>query len=151
MLRTTAISCICLWLAGCAFAVPEDAYTVAEVKQDISAPQSALDGKMVAVVGWLGDCGGLDCAMYPTAKDAATVAADQHESPEWSAAMDRRLAIGFDEDFDLRASMMQHSKVIVRGTINAQWHRPDDGSGTRFGCLDRCADIRPHSIERLVN
>lgn len=151
MLRAAALSGLGLSLAGCAFSVPEDAYTVAEVKQDISAPTSALDGRLVTIVGWLGDCGGNDCAIYATAQDAAMVATGDDENPEWLGAMDRRLSIGFDEDFDRLASGMQQSRVLVRGVVNAKWHRPADDSGTAFGCLDRCDDIRPLSVERLVN
>jgi len=151
MLRTAALSGLGLTLAGCAFSVPDDAYTVTAVKQDISAPNSALDGRRVTIIGWLGDCGGNDCAIYPTAEDAAIVAAGDHSKPEWQAAMDRRLSIGFDEDFDLRASVMEHSRVVVTGVVNAQWHRQQEDGGLSAVCLDRCDDIRPRSIERLVN
>jgi hypothetical protein len=151
MLRASALPCLGLTLTGCAFSVPEGAYTVSEVRQDIAAPTSALDGRVIAVVGWLGDCGGNDCAIYPTAQDAQLVAAGDSASREWSDAIERRLAIGAQGDFDMRASVMQHSKVIVRGTVNAQWRRPASADGNKFGCLDRCDDIRPQSIQLLVN
>jgi hypothetical protein len=150
MLRAFALPCLGLILASCTSSVPEDVYTVDEIKRDISAPVSALDGKSVAVIGWLGDCGGNDCGLYPSQRDARIVDEGDSSSREWNDALDRRLSIGGNDGFDRLASTMQHSQVIVRGTINAQWHRPAGASGNKFGCLDRCNDIQPESIELLV-
>lgn len=130
---------------------PDDAYTVAEVLADISAEDSKLDGKVVKVTGWLGECGGTNCAIFSTLDDAKKVAA-YRELPdeEWMPAFDRALGIGGNDDFDTRAIFMQFSEVVVRGEINATWKAPPDDSGTQFGCLDRCDDIRPHSITLIL-
>jgi hypothetical protein len=150
MFRSTAFAVLSLALGGCAQSVPENAYSVDEVIADISSAKSKLDGKIVEVHGWLGECTGLDCAIYVSREDAEMVAEGDPRSVQWSAAMDRRLAIGADDDFDAIAMMMQFNEVVVRGEINATWHRPPDESGNQFGCLDRCDDIKPKSIQKLL-
>lgn len=137
-------------VGGCALAVPDDAYSVEEVIADISSAESALDGKTVAVHGWLGQCGGLDCAIYQSLEDAELVANGDTDSEEWFAAMDRRLAIGGGDAFDATAMAMQFSEVIVYGEINAAWHEPPGESGSQFMRLDRCDDIKPHSIRKIL-
>ncbi|WP_298336516.1 hypothetical protein [uncultured Erythrobacter sp.] len=127
-----------------------DAYSVGEVTQDITSADSKLHGKEIAVKGWLGQCGGLDCAIYPSLVDAKLVAEGEAESEAWSAAMDRRLSIGGADDFDRAAMLMQFSEVVLYGQVNATHKKPPTESGNDFGCWDRCDDIKPTSIELLA-
>ena len=150
MLRGVTLLAGAVLLAGCAFSQPADVLTVEEVIQDISSTDSKLDGKTISIQGWLGSCGGTDCALYATSEDADVVGRGYSRSDEWSAAMDRRLSIAADDKFDGTAFFMQSSEVIVRGKINATWHAPPDESGTQFGCLDRCDDITPISIRKVM-
>lgn len=151
MLRDLAPLCFVLLLGGCAFAPPEDAYTVKEVLADISAKESKLDGKVVAINGWLGECGGTNCMIFSTLDDAQKVAS-YRELPdeEWMPAFNRGLSIGGNDPFDARAFAMQLSEVVVYGEVNASWKKPADKNGSTFGCLDRCDDIIPSSIEKVV-
>lgn len=151
MFRLAAIFAISLALSGCSLGVPDEAYTVEEVLADISAEDSELHGKVVDVTGWLGECGGTNCAIFSTLDDAKVVGS-YRELPdeEWMPASDRGLRIGGNDTFDSRAVFMQFSEVVVRGEINAAWKAPPDDSGTIFGCFDRCDDIRPHSITLIL-
>ncbi|MEP5878872.1 MAG: hypothetical protein ABJ233_08520 [Erythrobacter sp.] len=117
---------------------------------DISSGDSRLDGKVVAIHGWLGECGGLNCAIYPSLEDARLVAGGP-DTDEWYAAMDRGLAIGGEIEFDLIAGPMQFSEVVVYGEVNDSWRKPPDENGTKYGCLDRCDDIKPRSIRLILN
>lgn len=137
-------------VGGCAYGIPDEAYSVEEVVSDISSHESALDGKSVAVHGWLGQCGGLDCAIYPSLEDAELVANGDSDTAEWFAAMDRRLAIGAGDAFDATAMAMQFSEVVVHGEVNAAWRKPSDDSGSAYMCLDRCDDIKPNSIRKII-
>lgn len=147
-----ATFCFALLLGGCAFSAPADAYSVDEVLADISSKNSRLDGKVVAIEGWLAECSSLNCSIYASRDDAEKVAA-YRELPddEWMAAFDRGLAIGAGDDaFEMRAMFMGLSKVTVVGEVNATWKAPPDESGTSFACFDRCDDIRPHSITLIL-
>ncbi|MXO94834.1 hypothetical protein GRI34_00190 [Erythrobacter aquimaris] len=151
MRSALATSCFALMLGGCAFSAPADAYTVAEVLEDISSEDSKLDGKVIEIIGWLGQCGGNNCAIFSSLEDARKVAAyDELPDEEWMPAFDRGLGIGGNDAFDDRARLMQFSEVVIRGEINATWKVPPDESGTSFGCFDRCDDIRPHSIKLVL-
>ncbi len=151
MLRLAAIAAISLALGGCALSAPDDAYSVEEVLADISAEESKLHGQVVEVTGWLGECGGTNCAIFSTLEDAKIVASYRELSDEeWMPAFDRGLGIGGNDAFDSRAVFMQFSEVVVRGEINAAWKAPPDDSGTSFGCFDRCDDIRPQSIRLIL-
>ena len=150
MLSRAAILLLLPAVGGCAFGAPDDAYSVEEVISDISSVDSSLDGETVAVHGWLGQCGRLGCAIYPSLEDAELVANGDPDSDEWLEAMDRRLAIGGSDAFDATAMAMQFSEVVVHGEINAEWHKPPDDSGYQFMCFDRCDDIRPHSIRKII-
>lgn len=150
MLRGVTLLAGASVLSGCAFSQPANVLTVEEVIQDISSGDSRLDGKSVAIGGFLGSCGGNDCGLYSSKKDARIVEYGNASSQEWSEAMDRRLSIAADDDFDRTAFFMQSSEVIVRGKVNATWHAPPDESGTQFGCLDRCDDITPVSIQKVM-
>ena len=150
MLRSVTLLAGVALVSGCAFSQPDDVLTVEEVIQDISSADSELDGKFVAILGFLGSCGGDDCGLYSSKKDARIVEYGNTSSQEWSKAMDRRLSIAADYDFDRTAFFMQSSEVIVKGKINATWHAPPDESGTQFACLDRCDDITPVSIQKVI-
>ena len=139
-----------LSLASCDGVAPENAHTVPEVIADLSSEQSKLDGKIVAVRGWLGECAGLDCGIYQSLEDARLVESGDYRSTEWLAAMDRRLAVGSSEGFGLVASTMQFSEVVIYGEANAAWLKPVGEDETKFMCLDRCDDIKPHSIEKVL-
>ena len=139
---------LALMLGSCAFSAPSDALTVSEVLADISSDNSRLDGKIVSIEGFLTECSPLSCSIYSSLEDAEKVAA-YHELPEneWMPAYGRGLAIGRGSDaFEIRVQLMGFSKVTVVGEVNAAWKAPPDDSGTSYGCLDRCDDIRPHSI-----
>ena len=151
MRRILASFCVALLLGGCALTAPDSAYTVKEVLADVSAEHSKLDGRSVAIRGWLGQCGGNSCAIFSTLDDAEKVAS-YHELPvdEWMPAMDRGLSVGGNDDFDQLALFMQFDQVVIYGEVNATWKKPPDESGNSFGCLDRCDDIKPTSIEKIL-
>lgn len=139
-----------LALGSCAFAAPEEAYEVEEVLADIKSEQSKLDGETVAIHGWLGECGGLDCGIYPSIKDARTVQLRDPGTEAWSDAMGRRLSVGAGDGFDNTAYWMQFDEVVIYGEINASWNKPPNESGTSYACFDRCDDIRPESIKKIL-
>ncbi|WP_299194207.1 hypothetical protein [uncultured Erythrobacter sp.] len=151
MLRAVAFAGLSLMLGGCALSKPDDVYSVEEVLADISSSQSELDGKTVSVHGWLGECYGTNCAIFSNLEDAEKVAA-YRELPdeEWMPAFDRSLSVGSNDGFDASALLMQFNEVVIVGEINAQWRKPPDESGIQFGCLDRCDDIRPQSVRKII-
>ena len=149
MLRGVTLLAGVALLTGCAFSAPSDAMSVEEVIADIEV----LDGKVVTVRGWLGQCGGYDCGLFASLDDARIVERGDHESGEWLAAMDRRLGIGPNDSFDAMASMMQFQEVIVRGKVDATCITGRDPDHPNFGfmCFDRASDIEPQSIRLLVS
>ena len=150
MKRAAAIP-FAMLLSSCALAAPDEALTVAEVLADISAKESKLDGKVVEVTGWLGECGGYSCGLFSSLEDAKIVARFRElPDEEWMPAFDRSLRIGANSAFDTPAMLMQFSEVVIRGEINAAWKAPPDENGNQFVCFDRCNDIRPHSITLIL-
>ena len=150
-MRIAALLAMISALGGCTFSAPDDAYSVEEVLSDISSNESHLDGKVVSVRGWLGECGGTNCGIFQSLSDARKVS--QYRTlpdEEWMPAFDRSLSIGGNGAFDQRAMFMQFSEVVITGEINATWKAPPDDSGMSFGCLDRCDDIRPQTIDLLL-
>ena len=151
MLQRLFLLSMACGLSGCALAAPSDSYTVAEVLADISSEESQLDGKVVKITGWLGECWGNNCSIYSTSEDAELVGSYRElPAEEWLPASHRGLNIGSDEAFDSQALYMQYSKVVITAEVNAQWKKPVDEDGNKFGCLGRCSDLRPKSIEKIL-
>ena len=151
MRAAVAFACLSLMLAGCALSKPDNAYSVEEVLADISSAQSELDGRTVSIHGWLGECWGTNCAIFSTLEDAEKVGAYQElPEEEWMPAFNRSLSVGSKDAFDNAALFMQFSEVVIIGEINSTWHKPPDESGNQFGCLDRCDDIRPQSVRKII-
>ncbi len=134
------IFALAIFLGGCTFSPSEDALSVKEVNEKIQS----LDGKSVAVIGWLGECGGNDCGLYESLDDAKLVAEGAHQSEEWQAVMERRLSIGLDEGFDFMAQFFDYEQVIIFGQVNA------DCSREGMSCFDRVGDVQPSSIKIIL-
>ena len=139
MRRTMLIVSVTL-MGGCAPPVPNAAVSVTQAAKHIHA----WNGNDVIVDGWLGNCQGLDCGLYPTLADAEMVAQGT-TSDAWDKAVDRRLSIGSNREFDRTAAPLQFKHVQVRGRLN------DVCRGWMTSCTDRVPDIQPRSITLASN
>ena len=133
-MRGPALTFLAL-LVGCAPPVPNTAVSVREAVDHIHA----WNGKDVIVDGWLGNCRGMDCALYPTLADAQLVSQGSG-SAAWDEAMDRRLSIGADKEFDRLAAPLQFAHVRIGGRLN------DICRSWMTSCTDRVPDIQAISI-----
>lgn len=98
------------------------------------------DGQIYRIHGWLGECAGLDCAIYATRNDAQTVADGDDSSDAWKRAMVRRLSIASLGDFDNRAAPLQFEEVELIALVSAECR------GWNGGCTDRAPDLYPFDI-----
>ncbi len=87
----------------------------------------SLHGKVLVVEGWLGECEGLICSIYPT-RDS-TLGPYKHSVP-----------IGFDEKFDRLAKPLQYRRVILTAQVDKTC------STGKVICLDRAGTLRPIDI-----
>lgn len=132
---------VLLGLSGCAdpkFS-DEGRVTVSEVADNINR----WDGQIHRIRGWLGNCEGLDCALYPTLDDARTVEIGDPGSDAWMGAMDRALGIASIGDFDERAAPYQFSEVEVIALVSAECRSPNRA------CTDRVPDLFPFEIKPI--
>lgn len=140
-MRSKLLICaVMLLLAGCTFNPPDDAMSVKEVREQIHS----LDGKSVAVIGWIDECYGLNCGLYESLDDARLVSEGSRQTDAWHAAMDRRLSIGLVDRIDFQAQFFQFKQVVIYGRVNS--HCRQEG----VFCFDRADDIQPTSIQMLL-
>ena len=132
-----ALACL-FGLSGCNPIAPAGpALTPPEVIADIHR----LNGKVVHVEGWLGECNSLDCGLYASLEDAEIVEKNDWHSLEWKAAMDRRLSIGPSPSIDFFWSyILAKRKVTIRARVSDWCHQKN-----RF-CFDRATDIDPIQV-----
>jgi hypothetical protein len=133
-----ALSC-----AGCGPA--PKAKPVAEVVPQIRA----LNGQIISVSGYLGECAGYECRLF----------VDEAGRQEFQRAVDRmmrtkeltpwppHLGIGSGKDhaFDRKAKPFTNSYVVITGTITDRCR--DERSEP--GCTDRSTDLEPTDIAPL--
>ena len=134
-MKSRLFALILVTSGGCTLSPPNAPVTPADVLQNIHT----WDDEEVTIIGWLGNCRGHDCGIYSTLKDAKTVARYDYDRDAWRDAMDRRLSIGFDKNFDKMAESLQFHRVKLRGRVSNEcrgW----------TGCTDRAPDIYPISI-----
>jgi hypothetical protein len=134
MKRSLVLAAI-LALAACAKPVPSGNVSTTDLIDNIHA----WNGKIVTVEGWLGECAGYNCGIFPTLIDARVVASGDYQSDEWGDAMDRGLSIGSADGFDESAAHLQFERVILKARVNDQcWPA---------NCTDRANVLEPISIE----
>ena len=152
MRRVLTVVCSAALAESCAFSAPVNSYTVEEVLADISSHDSKLDGETIPITGWLGPCEKLSCSIYNNRADAERVARFRElPDDEWMPAFGRGLNIGGGSAaFEAQAALLEFSQVVVVGEVNATWKAPPDENGMKFGCWDRCDDIRPQSITLIL-
>lgn len=119
-----------------ACSVPDRVVTVEEVRANIIA----WHNEVVTIEGWLGQCGGLDCAIYPNREDAILVASGDYRTDEWRLAMERRVSIGFEEKFDAAAAPLEGTFVRLTGRLDRSCAPPIGA------CTDRAPEIHPIDI-----
>ncbi|MEP9361105.1 hypothetical protein [Sphingomonas sp. KR3-1] len=100
----------------------------------------ALKGKPVQLAGYLGECAGYDCHLYAEkARYDAAFAAGAKDRGKL-AEPDASIGIGGEEAFDRKAAPLQHSYVVITGTVAKD-------TCTGAGGTDRSAGIEPTDIQ----
>jgi hypothetical protein len=136
MMRGAALLlCSSMAMAGCNSA-PVEPVTVTKARDNIHT----WNGRIITVQGWLGNCQGYDCGIYPTLPEAKSVMSDDPHSSQWQSAMNRRLSIGTAYDFDEKAAPLQFQQVSIQAVLS------DVCRGWDRGCTDRAPDLVPLSI-----
>jgi hypothetical protein len=126
-----------LALAACAKPVPTENVSTADVIDNIHA----WNGKVVTVEGWLGECQGYNCGIFPALTDARVVVSGNYQTDEWRDAMNRSLSIGSADGFDETAAPLQFKRVRLKARVNDEcWPA---------NCTDRANILEPISIEAL--
>jgi hypothetical protein len=140
------VSCAALGTScGPAAVQPEDAMTVTNLIPQIDA----LNGRMVAVKGYLGLCMGYDCSLFEDKGDSdkwdkrtkAIMAKKPPYPPDppmlgiWQKGDD------FDKEFDRKAAELSYSYVIITGKVTNRCRYRGMPA-----CTDRGSDIIPTDI-----
>ena len=130
-------------LQGCTFWAPDDALSVEQVVEDLPK----INGSKVTIVGWTGEhCGGLDCRIFRSPKDARIVDHWDHEAHEidenWQDAYDHSINVCWDgTNTALISKVMLKTRVLASGTLAADCK-------INGGCFDGC-DFKVDSVVRL--
>lgn len=95
---------------------------------------------VVTVEGWLGECQGSDCSLWPDSRTMHAFYASESGTPEWSENYEQSLSIGFDKDFDAAAEPLQGTNVRIIGRVDRTCARQI------ATCLGRPAHIHPIKI-----
>jgi hypothetical protein len=124
-----------------AVAAEAPALTVSDVITHIDA----LNGKTVRVKGYLGECTGYDCNLFPdrAGRDAWDQWFARLRKGDRSKVFDQPMALGLGEenDFDRKAAPLQNSYVIITGKVTNECRY----QGQR-ACTDRSTDLKPIDI-----
>lgn len=124
---------------------------------DVIARIDALNGQMIRVAGYLGDCGGYECRLYRSVSDKAradryiqALSVVAHQPRERrrippAAMMPPALGIGPGEnfEFDRRAAPYNNGYVVITGRVTnaCRYHGLP-------ACTDRSTDLEPTQIAR---
>ncbi len=121
---------------------------------DVIANIGSLNGRTVRVAGYLGDCRGYECRLFPSPSEKAL--ADRYYGELMAAAHEGRrptlpetvpvfLGIGSGEnfEFDRRAAPYQNGYVVITGRVTNRCRY-----NGRPSCTDRTTDVEPTQIER---
>jgi hypothetical protein len=123
--------------------------------EDVVNRIDELNGQIVSVSGYLGECFGYNCLLYVNEQQGKQTEA---WSKEFMAKVKRgerfpkfpgpavgrfSLGIGSSEnfEFDRKAAPFQHSYVIITGEVTNQCRHKGE-----FGCTDRTTDLFPTDI-----
>lgn len=100
---------------------------------DIVARHEMIDGRLVRVSGWMGNCNKASCTLYGSETDAATSNEDRAS----------RLSLGrpITPDFDDLARQFRGRSVIVEGHVRAACWQP--ARSDRTACGRRAAELEP--------
>jgi hypothetical protein len=134
---------VALVSSSCPRLSPQTVFTVEELEPRIDE----LDGHTVSVVGYLAECGGYDCRLYPNKADAdewgrfmTAIQAGQHP-PVPSDHPVVGIGSGTSFDFDARAAPFMNGYVVITGTVSNECRYQG-----KPACTDRSPDINPTSI-----
>lgn len=121
-----------LGLCGCATANVEAPMTVAEVRRNVGA----LDGQAVLVTGWLAECRGLNCTLWPSVPDPK---ASGIQAP----------SIGRRDWFDRSAADHAPGRITFRARVH---HECIDVDAVCLGRPEMLEPLsRPHSGVHIRN
>ena len=129
--------------ASCDWIEPDPPiFTVAELVPRIDE----LNGKTVRVAGYLANCGGYSCDLYPRKEDVAVwnrAFAELRKTRQFRQPDLPVLGIdsGEDFEFDEKAAPFTGSYVVITGKVTNQCRF----KGER-GCTDRSPDLEPTKI-----
>lgn len=133
-------------LVGCGARPP---FTVAQYIEQCDA----LKGKLVSLAGYVEDCGGYSCLLYPDEKGpeqwrrhfgetrAAAYRARDGLPPSGAPITPKpaTIGIGGTREFDRKAQTFQNRHVVITGLV-------DTDSCTGEGGTDRSAGLQPTDI-----
>lgn len=138
-----AFVCLSLALVGCSQTAK--GRKVVRLSEIIANP-GAWNGKVVTIEGWLWRCSGIDCHILTSREDLDVLERGaRNESIEDMDGVfrDHAVSVGFDEQFDRQAKPLQGKHVLLTAKVNADhW---------RSGCLDRCDQLTPVSVQNYHN
>jgi hypothetical protein len=142
-LRLVALALIILLSGACADREP---LRVHETIKDIHG----LNGKMVRVAGYLGECGGYDCGLFETKGDYDRLAhimkiarsggrPNLSQMPDWLG-----IASGNSFEVDKKAAPFVHGYVVITGKVNDICRDEQ----LRHNCTDRAPELMPVAFQR---
>lgn len=112
-----------------AAALPTAPMSVIDARSNLHA----LDGKTVAVRGWLDRCERLSCALFPT---LAAARRRDYSGP--------RLSLAGSPVVDDRAAELAHREIVIEGVVSDRCHQA--ANGEVVVCTDRAPDLTPIRI-----
>jgi hypothetical protein len=104
----------------------------------------ALNGKTVSVAGYLGECGGYECALYRTKRDADLTnhwMRNSRAGRPFEIVDVPTLGIGTGANFDATAAPFTNSYVVIKGIVTNECR-----FNGKPACTDRSTDLKPVSI-----
>ena len=140
--RAAFVSGICLLAAASCGSASPPLFTVAELVPRIDE----LNGKTVRVAGYLGDCSGYECGLYPSKDDFAawtrTIAElRKGNRPEQPRSPVLGIGTGEQSEFDSKAVPFTDRYVVITGKVSNQCRSKGEPA-----CTDRSTDLDPISI-----
>jgi hypothetical protein len=117
-------------------------YSVAELVPRIDE----LNGKTVRVAGYLGDCGGYSCELFPSKEDLAVWRRAYDDlrkgnRPKLPDSPVLGIGSGDEFEFDAKAAPFTSRYVVITGKVDNRCRF----NGQR-GCTDRSPDLDPTGI-----
>lgn len=127
---------ILVFSASCATARGTQALSVA----DVVARHNELDGRVVRIRGWVGECHGRSCGLYETRSGA-----------HGNGAEAGSLSIGTAPAFDRQVRSLGRAQIVVDARVRAVCFNDPMPAGVVEVCADRVDQLQPIRIVQVLS